>query len=160
YRSPSAPPSAVLRQLCQHLGLEVDEDVIRAGKEIHPEEVLTEVEFTFYDILRAERPLLPSVELAKLCLQRCMKRSTFWVYLMYSPILAQYAAGIYGLRGVQFAPGEADALRPRRGRSRIVVDYGWKRNGLPWIAYRVTEAIIRTGVVGVPAGIRDALGEG
>jgi hypothetical protein len=124
YRSPSPPPSAVLRQLCGCLGLEVHGDVIRAGKVIHPEEALTEVEFTFFDLLSTEGPLLPSGKLEKRCLQRGMNRSTFWVYLMYSPILARYADGIYGLRGAHFAPGEAEALRPRHGRSRIVVDYG------------------------------------
>ena len=109
YRSAAAPPSAVLLQLCQHLGLETDGDIVRTRKELQPEGVLTEVEYTFYYILKLEGPLFQSVELEKRCLHYGMNVHTFWMYLMFSPILAQYAAGIYGLRGARFAPGEAES---------------------------------------------------
>lgn len=184
YRSSSAVPSAVLRQLCIQLGLQVDCDIVRVQQPIpaeevsaqveftnaqklrdyiaqcRPEDVLSEVEFTFFDILRAEGPLLPTIELEKRCMQRGMNQSTFWVYLTYSPILAQYASGVYGLRGARVAPGEAEALSPRPGRSRVVEDYGWKKGGVAWIAYTVTDGILRSGVAGMPAGMRDALGDG
>jgi hypothetical protein len=89
-----------------------------------------------------------------------MNQHTFWVYLIYSPILERYASGVYGLRGADISPGEAEALRPRVVRSRALVDYGWKKDGVPWIAYPVTENLLRSGVAGMPAGLRDALGEG
>ena len=41
-----------------------------------------------------------------------------------------------------------------------MTDYGWTNNGNAWIAYRVTPGIIRSGIVGIPAGMREALGEG
>jgi hypothetical protein len=160
YRSPSAPPSAVLRQLCRQLALQVDGNIVRVQQAVCPKEVLSEVEFTFFDILRAEGPLLPTIDLEKRCLQRGMNRNTFWVYLTYSPILAQYATGVFGLRGSQVAPGEAEMLRPPLGRSRVVEDYGWKKGGGAWIAYTITDGLLRCGVAGLPAGLRDALGDG
>src|SRR5262249_21753157 len=93
-RAPSAPPSEILRELCRQLGLQVDRNTVRVHDTICPEEHLSEVEFAFFDILRAKGPLLPTLELEKLCLQRGMNRHTFWVYLTYSPILAQYAQGV------------------------------------------------------------------
>jgi hypothetical protein len=160
HRSPSPLPSTVLRQLCIHLGLEVDGNIVRIRQRIRPEEVLSEVEFTFFQILCEEGPLLPTTELEKRCLRRGMNQHTFWVYLSYSPTLAQYASGVYGLRGAKVAPGEAEALRPRVGRSRIVEDYGWRRGGVAWVAYTVTEGLLRSGVAGMPVGMRDALGDG
>lgn len=184
HRSPSALPSVILRQLCRHLGFQVQGDIVRAEQQIRPEDdtgkiedgqwsrlinhirtirpedFLSEVELTFFNVLRAEGPLLPTNELEKRCLQRGMNRHTFWVYLTYSPILAQYASGVFGLRGAQVAPGEAEGLRPRMMRTRVVQDFGWKRSGVAWIAYTVTDGILRSGVVGMPAGMRDALGDG
>ena len=159
-RFSSVPPSDVLRQLCRQLGLQVDGDIVRVQQPLRPEDVLSEVEFTFFDILRVEGPLLPTRGLEKRCLQRGMNRHTFSVYLGNSPILARYAPGVYGLRGAQVASGEAEGLRPRLIRSRAVLDFGWKQGGAAWIAYTVTDGMLRSGIVVMPPGVRDTLGDG
>jgi hypothetical protein len=38
-------------------------------------------------------------ELEPICMKMGVKRSTFYHHLLYSPILANYAAGVYGLIG-------------------------------------------------------------
>ena len=58
HRAPAAPPLPVLRGLCRHLGLDVDEDIIRTPNEIRAEEFLSDVELVVFDILCAEGPLL------------------------------------------------------------------------------------------------------
>jgi hypothetical protein len=138
----------------------VEGNLVNVQQPIRPAEILSEVEFTFFDVLRREGPLLSTIDLERRCLLCGMNQSTFWVHLTYSPILARYAAGVYGLRGAQVAPGEAEALRTRSNRFPVVKDFGWKQGGVAWIAYTVTEALIRSGVAGMPAGMRDALGDG
>jgi len=160
HRSPVAPPFPVLIQLCRHLGLEVNGDLIRTRKPIRAKDVLTEDELAFFEILSAEGPLLPRNELQKRCLQRGVNPGSFMAYLSYSPILARYARGIHGLRGARIVQGEEEALRRRLGFSRNVTRYGWKKSGVPWIAYRLSGGTIRSGVVNVPADMRDAFGEG
>jgi hypothetical protein len=42
----------------------------------------------------------------------------------------------------------------------VVEDFGWKKGGVAWVAYTVTTGFLRSGVAAMPAGMRDALGEG
>jgi hypothetical protein len=155
----SAPPAMVLRQLFKQFGLQVTRDTVRSQEPIRPQDVLSQVELIFFDILHAEGPLLATSELEKRCLQRGMNRHTFWTYLANCPILAQYATGVFGLRGAQVTPDEAGTLRQRRPPSQVLKDFGWK-NDVAWIAYTVTENFLRVGVATLPAGVRDALGDG
>jgi hypothetical protein len=98
-----------------------------------------------------------------MCIQLGMNRHTFWVYLVYSPILERFAPGVYGLRGAQFTPGAAEALVERRqpgSRQRVLKDFGWTKGGSAWFAYKVSEAMVENGVCAMPAGMRGVLGDG
>ena len=52
----------------------------------------------FFNVFQTSGPLLSTVDLEKRCIQAGMNKHTFWVYLTYTPILARYAEGVYGLR--------------------------------------------------------------
>jgi len=46
-------------------------------------------------------------------------------------------------------------LAPKRQHRKVLADYGWTPEGQIWLAYRLSEATILTGVVSVPAAMRD-----
>ena len=93
-------------------------------------------------------------ELEALCVGAGIKRATFYVYLDYSPIIERYAAGVYGLRGAEAAPGEIESLVPTRHSAHVLLDHGWTSDGRIWIGYRLSEAMIASGVFSVPGGLK------
>jgi hypothetical protein len=162
YRLGVAPSRDVLLRLCAALGYQVEGESVESFPPIDPAEALSETEYIFYDVFRNHGPLLSRRQLEQECLKRQMNRHTFWVYLSYSPILERFAAGVYGLRGAQFSPGQAEGLVERRSiRSRQVLkEFGWTQEGAAWFAYKISEAMIENGVCSMPAGMRQALGDG
>jgi hypothetical protein len=87
--------------------------------------------------------------------ERGVNRSSFFVYLGYSPIIARYAPGVYGLRGARVTAGEVNALIPPRARQQRLVDSGWTSDGKVWIAFRMSAAALQSGVLTVPAAFQD-----
>jgi hypothetical protein len=161
YRLAIAPPRDVLLRVCSALGCRVNGEYVEAQEPMPPNEILSPTEQTFYDVLTKEGPLLPRRRLEEICMQLGMNRHTFWVYLSYSPILERFAPGVYGLRGAEFASGAAEALMDkRRSGGRVLRDFGWRKGGIAWFAYKVSEGMIQSGVCSMPAGMRDALGDG
>jgi hypothetical protein len=110
---------------------------------------IAEVLFEFGPIMRREDLERVSVE------ERGLNRSSFYVYLSYSPILARYAPGVYGLRGAQVTAGEVNALIPPRARHQRLVDSGWTSDGKVWLAFRISGAARQSGVLSVPAAFQD-----
>jgi hypothetical protein len=116
---------------------------------------LAETELMIYRILRKDGPVMQRAKLEERCLQEGMSRSTFYVYLDYSPILARYARGVYGLRGATVAPGLIESLIPvMKRRHRVLRDYGWDDKQRIWLAFRVSDGMINSGVFGVPAAMK------
>jgi hypothetical protein len=86
--------------------------------------------------------------------ERGLNRSSFYVYLTYSPVLERYAAGVYGLRGASVTASQVDALIPPRVRSQSLQDQGWTDSGEFWAAFRVSRAAETSGVLSAPAALR------
>lgn len=82
-----------------------------------------------------------------------MKTGTLYVRLTYSPILARYARGVYGLVGADFPPGAAQALIPPKVRTKVLHDYGWTSDQGIWIKYRLSESLAKSGVCSVPSAM-------
>lgn len=150
----SPPKEAVLR-FCR-IGLQClidDGEFVSTQGFIDPIDVLSEAELIILDVLRIQGPLIHRSEFERLCMQRGMNRITFNLYLNRSAILAKYAPGIYGLRGVTFSPGDLEGLIPQH-RPRFA-DHGWTEDAQPWIAVELSPSALSTGVIHVPAGVRD-----
>src|SRR5207249_2715650 len=64
--------------------------------------------------------------------------------------------GVYTIIGATVGPGEIEAkVRISRPKHRVIQDYGWSSDGKSvWASYRLSNAMLRSGVVGVPGGIR------
>jgi len=97
-------PLHVLLELCRQLpGLRVYDDKVRAKSAIDPEDVLDEAERKMAYALSGNGGVMARAKLESICMQMGVKRSTFYHHLLYSPILANYAAGVYGLIGAEMA---------------------------------------------------------
>jgi hypothetical protein len=153
-----APPQRVLLELCRQLsGFSVDGSMVRAHPPLGWRRALQDTEATMVEVLCEHGPVMKRSRLEELCLERGMNRSTFYVYLGYSPVIAHYARGVYGLRGSHLPPGLVDSLAPARRQGRVLVDYGWAKDGRVWLGYRLSTAMLSSGVLGAPAEFRDFL---
>jgi hypothetical protein len=151
-----SPPRRVLLELCSRLpGITVDGDEVIAAPPTDRAEVLgAGTEWEMARILEESGPLLTGRQFEALAVAAGINRSTFGAYLTYSPIIAKYAPGVYGLRGADFPPGQATdlALKPRRRKA--VRDHGWTPDGCVWIGYRLSDSMVRTGILYVPAALK------
>lgn len=150
-----APPKRVLSEMCRRTpGYRVEGHYVLAEPPLDWIEVLAGNEESMARILFQHGPLLTGGQFEKLFVDAGLNRSTFYVYLGYSPIIERYAPQVYGLRGADIPPGLAESLVPKAKRKRNVQDHGWTKGGEVWIAYRLTDNMIHSGVIGVPAAIK------
>lgn len=106
------------------------------------------------EVLTEPGGIMRRTELESVCLQRKMKQSSFYRYLSHSPVITKYALGVFGLIGADVGPGVVESLAPKRQHRKAMTDYGWTPSGQIWLAYRLSEATILTGVVSVPAAMK------
>lgn len=153
------PPREVLARLCEQSGLyRRDGDSIAEGPGLRAwDEVLGHtVEGRIAETLFEHGPVMRRDDLEhSVVAEKGVNRSSFYVYLGYSPIIARYAPGVYGLRGAQITAGEVNALIPPRVRQQRLVDHGWTSGGRVWIGYKMSAAAVQAGVLSVPAALED-----
>jgi hypothetical protein len=107
-------PRHVLARLCEESGLyERDHDQIlrKAG---HPDwkDTLAKTEAILVDVLLDRGPLTRRDDLQRTAVhERGLSRSSFYLYLASSPVLACYEPGVYGLRGTQASRTPATVSR-------------------------------------------------
>ncbi len=151
------PPREVLARLCEASGLYVRSGELVVGKPGLADwrDVLAHIESTLVEILLDRGPVMTREELEHLAVDQAgLKRSSFYAYLSYSPVLARFAPGVYGLRGAKISAAQVDAMIPHRARTQVLQDHGWTREGAIWIGYRISVAGERSGVLGVPGAIK------
>jgi len=155
------PPREVLARLCEQSGLySRDGDLIAEGPDLRPwDEVLGKtVEGRIAEALFEYGPVMRRDDLERIVVaERGVNRSSFYVYLGYSPIIARYAPGVYGLRGARVTAAEVNALIPPRVRQQRLVDHGWTADGRVWIAYKMSATAVQAGVLSVPAALEEFL---
>lgn len=154
-----APPRRVLLELCRRLpNCRVEGEFVRAEGENDWRNVLRGAELKMAQVLMEHGPVMPRPKFEDLCLARGVKRTTFWVYLDYSPVIERFAPGVYGLRGAKIAPGFVETLIPRNRRCTPVrLDHGWTTDRRIWIGYRLTRPMLVSGVFSVPPGLKSFL---
>ena len=88
-------------------------------------------------------------------LQKGLNRSSFYRFLSHSPVITKYAVGVFGLTGANIAPGVVESLASKRHHGKVLADFGWRPHGQIWLAYRLSEATVLTGVVSVPSAMKE-----
>lgn len=153
------PPRDVLARLCEQSGLcRREGDLMIEGPAVGPwEQVLrSTIERRIAEVLFEYGPLMRRDDLERIAVdERGLNRSSFYVYLGYSPIISRYAPGVYGLRGARVTAGEVNALIPPRARAQRLVDHGWTSDGRVWLGYRMSESALTAGVLSVPAALQE-----
>ena len=151
------PPRKVLAALCEQTGLYRQEgDRIIGGTDL-PDwaGLLGSIERAFVDALFTDGPLMRRDDLEEVVVDKQgVNRSSFYVYLSYSPVIQRFAPGVYGLRGTEASAAQVDALIPPKVRSQVLQDHGWTQDGQVWVAYRVSPASSHSGVVSTPGALK------
>jgi hypothetical protein len=118
---------------------------------------LSDTEAVIVNVLKENRGILGRQALEDECLARGLKRDMFYVHLTYSPVIARYAPGVYGVRGVEIPPGLAESMVETRKKTRVISDYGWQADGTISVSYSLSEGALSNGIVSVPASMKSYL---
>jgi hypothetical protein len=111
-----SPPKDALLELCrQSPGLRVAETAIYGSPEIDPDAVLGETERVIVRILSQHGGVMARADFEAICLDAGVNRSTFYNYILHSPVISKYAPGRYGL----IARGEKSRSRGTHRRAGV-----------------------------------------
>jgi hypothetical protein len=152
-----APTKRVLLELCRQTSwCRVEDRTVIADPPLNWEETLSDIEQFMVLVLKEHGPVMGRSKFEELCINLGINRVTFYAYLKYSPAITKYAISVYGLRGVPVPPGVIESLKPdfSRRRGRVLMDYGWTPQGKVWIGYKVSEAMLKSGVIVVPGPMK------
>lgn len=153
-----APPQRVLIALCaQAGGYDIEGDFVIASAPLNHREVLSDTESIIADVLFEHGPVLQRPKLEEFCIGKGLHRDSFYIHLTYSPIVARYAPGVYGLRGAQVPPGLAESMVGLRRKTRVLSDYGWLPEGKIFVSYKLSQGCLSNGIVSVPGGMKPYL---
>ena len=95
-----SPPKEALLELCRQTpGLQVTENTVHAVPRIDPSEVLGDTEREIVRILNENGAVMARAEFETICLAAGVNRSTFYNYILHSPVISKFAPGRYGLIG-------------------------------------------------------------
>lgn len=83
-----------------------------------------------------------------------INHSNYESLLKSSPEFARYAPGVYGIRGARVKPAQVKALIPPRLQNQRLLDHRWDEDGRAWLAYHISSAMLRNGVLNLPSSFR------
>lgn len=155
-----APPTRILERLADELPW-----CIRAGQSIssglggaEPQTLASQTEQALVRALREHGPVMSGHELVAQAMRLGAGDVAVNSALCYSPILQRVAFGVYALRGQKLDPGVVSrAVNSARSQRSPLIDFGWSRSRTLWLAMRLSRSIVRTGIFGIPAGLRRQL---
>lgn len=157
-----APPARILEAICAALPeVQVSEGQV-AGRPGHDWSAeLSPTEHIMLRILNDAGGALPRTRLFEQAEAAGIGADSLGVATTYSVILWRPAAGVYALVGVPLPPGTIEDLQsePSPERGALVASH-WTKDGKIALAYRLSEASVRSGVVTAPAAFRDFLARG
>jgi DNA-directed RNA polymerase alpha subunit len=153
-----APPSNILLELCRNLRFcTVEGNSINVKSELNWENVLDGVELKMAKILNEHSSIMSREDLQEQCLNAGINENTFYIYLMYSPIITKYTVGVYGLRGTKTQPGMINSLKRNHRKEKSLLDFGWTKDGSIWVGRRVTDGIYNSGVFSIPSAMKELI---
>lgn len=151
HRISFAPPQAVLLAFASKIaGYEVKDGKIFRPKDFVPFE-LGELEAVLFDCFRTLGSPLPREKIEDFCIDhRGVNVNSFWVYLIYSPLVQRIAPGIFGLVGAPVPVGTVESLRANR-KSDGRTEHGWDSSGGLWYATRLDRVSLHMGMFFLPS---------
>lgn len=154
-----SPPRRVLIALCRQIpGIIVEGCIISSHHKLDWKQVLNTTEATIVGILKSHGQVIARADLETQCVNAGMNRSTFYMYLGNSTVVAQYARGVYGLPGESIEPGVIESISPNMSRrTRVLKDYGWTVKGNIWVGYILSEAMFQNGAFSIPSALKEHL---
>jgi len=153
-----APPQRVLLALCEQAGTyKVEGNLIWADPPLDFSEILAETEKTFVSVFRKIGPLAELHKLEDECMRQGMNHASFWMSLTNSPIISRFARCVYGLRGTEVSPGQAESVTVQLRKTRVLSDFGWTKAGKIFLSYKLSSGTLANGIVSVPAGMKKHL---
>jgi hypothetical protein len=153
-----APPQRVLLALCAQAGAyKVNGNIVSADPPLEYASILCESEKTFVAVFHKIGPLVELHKLEEACLRQGMNQSTFGVSLSNSPIIQRFARCVYGLRGTEVSPGQAESFVIKLRKTRVLSDYGWTQDGKIFLSYTLSSGTLANGIVSVPTGMKQHL---
>jgi hypothetical protein len=151
-------PAMVLKELCERLDwIEVNHETATSRVQLNYCDVLEHTEQTLVEIFRDHGPVLDRSTAVDLAAERGLDRTTAGLNLGWSPVIQRIVTNRYALRGEDVPAGTLEAMRDASPRRRVQQDFGWTREGRLRISYRLSQAVIDSGVVGAPGALRDEL---
>lgn len=152
------PPKSVVLEICRQMpGVSVDGDQVLSTQRDNPMDLVQGDEGVLIGLLQTHGRVCRREELFELAARVGVSRPSFWRCLMFCPTISRYAPNIYGLTGESLPPGVIEEMIGDRKVRPVVQDHGWTPENTIWIAYRLSEATIGSGVVGVPSAKREML---
>jgi len=161
-----SPPRRVLKEICKQTGYKVENDLVIADPPLKWECVLEGTNaFDLVMALKFFGPVLTRTDFERLCINKGMNRTSFYMYLGASPVIQRYSRGIYGLRGANVSAAKIEELRKRVeaetqtrirafAQNRVLLDFGRTNEGHIWIGYRLSASTVSSGVVTTPGSIQ------
>lgn len=151
-----APPSRVLVALARSSAmLDTDGESIWSKRPVSRTEALSDTERTLVDLLAASGGVMSSRDIEPAVLTLGVGRPALYRALSYSPVIRKYGAAVYGVIGAQPSAALVERLESRGPRRRVLEECGWLEDGRPWLIYRLSESSIASGVLPVPASLRE-----
>lgn len=152
------PPPKILLEFCRHMRhTRVERNLVISDPARDWRKVLLGVERTMVELLTEHGPMMERTAFEELCNRRGINRFSFNAIVMCSPVLAQYARGVYGLLGVKAdrkAIEELSARKPGATPNRVLKAFGKTGKGGVYLAYQLSKASISGGVITVPAAMK------
>ena len=150
-----APPSRVLARFVDLFPwCKRHDNIVEYRAEVSEGPLLSSTEQVLAQVLRRHGPAMIGTDLVREGMVLGAGQVSLEVALSHSPILSRVAPSIYALRGNSIDPGLVADLQSRIRREESTVDFGWGPHRTMWIMFRITTAILRTGIMPMPAGVR------
>jgi hypothetical protein len=154
---PDLPPVAIFLEYCRHMpGVRVERSSVIADPPRDWRKVLSGVERTLVEVLKKHGPIMERSVLEEHCLRRGMNGFTFNAIVTNSPVVLPYGRCLYGLIGAmgdRRAMSRLVAKRPPRSAPRVLTGHGQTQDGRIYIAYRLSPAVVSSGIVTVPSAV-------
>ena len=151
-----APPSSVLLALATVApGLRREGSAVEADGIYSRTEFLSRTERLIAETLLANGGVMRIEELERAAREAGVGAASFRARMSHSPVIKKYAAGVYGLSGVEVPAEEVEGLVRQRQRGRVLQDCGWTDEGCVWVAYKLNKNALNSAVLAVPASVRE-----
>jgi len=158
-----SPPRKALIELCRQSDqFQVEGNFVYADPPLNWEEEIASTQWVMVCALKEYGPVMKRSELESICLDIGIKRSSFFIYLDYAPFIKRYSRGVYGIRGAEVTAVEIEQIKQSveieyrnnaqvANLKRVLIDYGWDKDGKIWVAYKLSESTVLNGVVTMPS---------